>query len=214
MKTSLALIIMVFFLQGLITNSCQSGQQNNLQTEKSENQFDSSGKRHGSWSIYADSTLFATGSFKHGKKEGLWTYYYPNGQMKEEGHYHQDIKNGMWIEWYPDGEIMWKGEWIQGNRTIEQKEAHPKILFNGKAYSGQALSKDSVYDLQIRIPNVPVDHLFVEVDKGEISRVEKSDHFILYTPADSLLTLAVGYIPDLEFRDFRNLVNEYQFSIK
>jgi antitoxin component YwqK of YwqJK toxin-antitoxin module len=214
MKSSFYLILMTFFLQGVINTACRSGTDSGVRSEKSINQFDSSGEKHGSWKIYSDSVLVSRGSYAHGKKEGLWTYFYLNGQMKEEGHYRKDIKNGMWIEWYPDGEIMWKGEWVHGNRTIEQKEAHPRILINGDVFTGQTLIRDSVYDIQIRIPNVPISHLFVEVDKGTISQVAESDHFQLYTPTDSLLTMAVGYIPDLNFRDFRNLADEIQFSIK
>ncbi|MGW8315165.1 MAG: toxin-antitoxin system YwqK family antitoxin [Bacteroidales bacterium] len=214
MKSSFYLIIITLSLLGLITTSCRSGQENGLQTEESMNQYDSAGKKHGSWKLYSDSALVAKGSYQHGKKEGLWTYYYPDGQMKAEGHFQKDIKNGMWIEWYPDGEIMWKGEWDHGIRTIEQKEANPRILVNGKIFNGEVLSRDSTYHVQIRIPNIPVSHLFVEVDKGEISQVEDSDHFLLQTTSDSMLTMAVGYIPDLEFRDFRNLAYEYHFRIK
>jgi antitoxin component YwqK of YwqJK toxin-antitoxin module len=214
MRSYIYFIIITLFLQGLLTASCRSGQDPHLQSEESTNHYDASGNKHGPWERYADSVLVARGSYEHGKKEGLWTYYFPNGQMKAEGHFQNDIKNGMWIEWYPDGEIMWKGEWDQGNRTIEQREASPRILLNGKVFTGASLSRDSTYDLQIRIPNVPASHLFVEVDRGKISREPDSDHFILYTPTDSILTMAVGFIPDLEFRDFRNLAKEYQFIIK
>jgi hypothetical protein len=214
MKSSLFFIIIALSLQGLMITACRSGNDSGEQTGMVLNQVDPSGNQHGPWELYTDSLLVARGSYDHGNKEGLWTYYYPNGQMKAEGHFQKDIKSGMWIEWYPDGEIMWKGEWNHGTRTIEQKEASPRILVNGKAFAGETLSPDSTYNVQIRIPNIPVNHLFVEVDRGNISRVEESDHFILYTPADSLLTMAVGYIPDLEFRDFRNLASEYQFSIK
>ena len=41
-----------------------------------------------------------------------------------------------------------------------------------------------------------------------------TDRYLLHTPDDSVMTLAIGYIPDLEFRDFRNLVREIDYRIR
>jgi hypothetical protein len=214
MRFSIQLIAMAFFLPGMIATGCRSTHSGSEETRESINQFDKSGMKSGPWEVYSDSSLVARGSYSGGKQEGLWTYYYKDGHMKEEGHYRKGIKEGMWVEWYPDGEIMWKGEWISGTRNIEQKEANPRITFLGHEIPDHTLTRDSVYDLQIRIPNIPASHLFVEVNHGSISRVDHSDHFILHTSSDSALTLAVGFIPDLQFPDFRNLVGEYQYHIK
>jgi antitoxin component YwqK of YwqJK toxin-antitoxin module len=197
-----------------IGTGCTSGSQSSQKDTDLINQFNKAGDRQGPWEIYSDSVLIARGSYANGKQEGLWTYFYKNGQMKEEGHYKQGIKDGMWVEWYSDGEIMWKGEWKEGTRTIEQKEATPSVIFAGEQPTHHVLVSDSVYDLQIRIPNIPLNHLFVEVNSGTISRVGLSDHFLLHTASDSMLTLAIGYIPDLQFQDFRNLVSEIQFKIR
>jgi hypothetical protein len=42
----------------------------------------------------------------------------------------------------------------------------------------------------------------------------ESDLFILHTPSDTVLTMAIGYIPDLTFKDLRNLVREVDFKIR
>ena len=54
--------------------------------------------------IYADTVLIAKGSYIDGNPDGLWTYWYENGQKKEEGNYQHGVKNGMWVEWHPDPE--------------------------------------------------------------------------------------------------------------
>lgn len=214
MRNSFCLIFMAFIFQGLIITGCDSGKQNAGKTADAANLLDRSGSRHGYWELTADSVPVARGNYDHGRQEGLWTYYYRNGHMKEEGHYKNGVKDGIWVEWYPDGEIMWKGEWVQGTRRIEQKEAYPRLTFMDHGVPGHILSRDTIYDLRIRISNVPISHLFVEVNNGTISRVDHSDHFVLHTSTDSVLTLAVGYIPDLQFEDFRNLVREYNFQLK
>ena len=206
--------LVIFLLAGLTVNSCRPEQSGSQDSEKTINQLSKSGLKEGLWEIYSDSVLVARGHYKNGNQEGLWTYYYKNGHMKEEGHYNNGIKEGMWVEWYPDGEIMWKGEWVNGSRNIGNIEVTPRITFLGSGTSHEVLIRDTVYNLQIRIPNIPTSHLFVEVNHGTIASVDHSDHFILHTSTDSSLTLAVGYIPDLQFQDFRNLVKEYQFTIK
>jgi hypothetical protein len=206
--------LVVFLFAGLTVNSCQSERSGSEKSEKTINQLSKSGLKEGPWEIYSDSILVARGRYNNGIQDGLWTYYYKDGHMKEEGHYNNGIKEGMWVEWYPDGEIMWKGEWVNGSRNIGKIEATPRITFLGPGTSNEVLTRDSVYELQIRIPNIPTSHLFVEVNHGTIACRDHSDRFILHTSTDSSLTLAVGYIPDLQFQDFRNLVKEYQFTIK
>jgi hypothetical protein len=175
---------------------------------------DQSGLKQGPWEIYEDSVLISKGSYLDGIPDGLWTSWYKNGQMKEEGHYQEGMKNGMWIEWYQDGEIMWKGEWENGSRKIEHQEYRAKISFIEPTPKDHVLAMDSLYHLRIRIPNIPSSNLFVEVSSGEITRDENSDLYVLRTSSDSMLTLAIGYMPDLDFRDFRNLITEIDFKLR
>ena len=57
------------------------------------------------------------GSFKKGKKNGLWEKYYKNGQLWVKGNYKDGIKDGLWeffnkdgslkkTETYEDGELV------------------------------------------------------------------------------------------------------------
>lgn len=178
------------------------------------NQLDEDGKRVGPWEIYENGTPIARGSYVEGEPDGLWTYWYPNGEMKAEGHFKQGVKTGMWVEWYEDGVVMWKGEWKDGTRQIEYAGARAEVSFPGQEDMNRVLAPDSVYHMRIRIQNIPAGNLFVEVSSGQVARENESDLFILKTPADSVITLAIGYIPDLKFKDFRNLVSEIKFNLR
>jgi hypothetical protein len=162
---------------------------------------------------YVDSVQVIRGSYVNGKKEGLWTYWYPNGNMKAEGHYRDDLKDGMWVEWYSDETLMWKGEWNMGTRRIQEPSREAHILFMGKR-GNERIRQDSVYHLQIRVPNIPADHLFIEAENAVISRETEFDHFTCIPVSGPTMKIIVGYYPDTAFRDFRNLIGEYEYRIK
>jgi len=204
------IIIHMLFILGVLSFGCTSCNQNS----KGINQVDNAGMKQGPWEIYSDSVLVARGSYVDGKQDDLWTFWYKNGQMKEEGRYRDGVKNGMWVEWYPDGDIMWKGEWENGSRQIKNRGAKAEISIVGQDHLDQVLSVNTLYRLKIRIQNIPASNLFVEVSKGEITREENSGLYLLKTSTDSMFTMAVGYVPDLNFMDFRNLVSEVDFILR
>lgn len=211
---SYRMIFNLLLVMGMLSGGCASRNQNSKEPSGELNQVNQTGERHGPWEFYKDSALISKGSYVDGVPDGLWTSWYTNGQMKEEGHYKEGVKSGMWIEWYQDGEIMWKGEWKNGKREIDQLEYQAKVSFIGIGPNDNILVHDSLYRLNIRIQNIPASNLFVEVSSGEIYRGEEPDLFILKTPSDTILTMAIGYMPDLEFTDFRNLISEIDFKIK
>lgn len=207
-------IIPLLVLLTTLFFGCNSGKHERNEAGAEINQVNDSGNREGPWEIFSGDVLAARGSYADGVQDGLWTSWYPNGQMKEEGHYENGMKSGMWVEWYEDGAIMWKGEWKDGVRLIEYLGAKAEVTLPGMEHLSGVLEADSVYHLRIRIPNIPASNLFVEVSSGEIRRETIPDLFILKTPSDSMITLAVGYIPDLKFKDFRNLVSEIEYQLR
>ena len=44
------------------------------------------------------------GSYKEGKKDGLFTWWYDNGQMKQEGKYKDGEPDGLFTLWYENGQ--------------------------------------------------------------------------------------------------------------
>jgi antitoxin component YwqK of YwqJK toxin-antitoxin module len=49
---------------------------------------------------YPNKNIMAHGFLKENKKEGLWVYYYENGNKFREIHYENGIENGKWLMWY------------------------------------------------------------------------------------------------------------------
>ena len=92
--------------------------------------------------------------------------------------------------------------------------AKAEINFIGEVPEDNVLERDHTYRLSIRIQNVPASNLFVESAEGSLTREEETGFYILKTPEDTVLTLAIGFIPELEFKDFRNLVSEINFKIR
>ena len=45
------------------------------------------------------------GSYKDGKKDGLWTDWYENGQLKSEGTYKDDKQDGLWKYYSENGQL-------------------------------------------------------------------------------------------------------------
>lgn len=60
------------------------------------------------------------GSFENGKKQGLWVWWYSDGEKKRETSYENNKKEGLTIYWHKNGvkskEIIYKN-----NKNIEQK---------------------------------------------------------------------------------------------
>ena len=54
------------------------------------------------------------GYIKNGKKEGLWTWWFENGEKKNEGTFKDGKENGLHKWWYKNGEDLqeWGKRWI------------------------------------------------------------------------------------------------------
>ena len=48
------------------------------------------------------------GSFKKGKLDGPWVWYYDNGKLRAKGKYKNDAKDGPWVEYNRDGTVWEK----------------------------------------------------------------------------------------------------------
>lgn len=73
------------------------------------------------------------GTFKNGKKNGIFIEYNEDGAKLEEGKYADDCKEGVWKGWYVIGEteLMWKGEYKNDNEVGTQFYSDNNGLLNG-----------------------------------------------------------------------------------
>ena len=60
-------------------------------------------------------------NFKDGKKDGLWIYWYENGQKASRKTYINNKKDGKWTQWYENGQMKSEGTYKDG-KEISSKE--------------------------------------------------------------------------------------------
>ena len=65
----------------------------------------------------AATSLRCRGTLVDGKKAGLWTQWFENGNMEMEGEYRGGQKHGPWTEWHENGAIASQGSFANGKRA-------------------------------------------------------------------------------------------------
>ena len=57
------------------------------------------------------------GSYKYGKQDGKWTWWYENGQKKSEQTYKDGKEDGLHTQWYENGQKRIEGNYRNGEHT-------------------------------------------------------------------------------------------------
>ena len=63
--------------------------------------------------------MFMVRTFENGFREGVWTYWYENGQKRLEGTYQNGQKDRLWTFWYDNNVIA--TEYFYDNKTVDGK---------------------------------------------------------------------------------------------
>ena len=50
-------------------------------------------------------------------RDGVFTWYHPNGAKASQVHYRDDEADGVYVAWYEDGRVSQRGEYTDGQRT-------------------------------------------------------------------------------------------------
>ena len=73
------------------------------------------GKREGVWEEYFDKgQLRLKGTWKNGKREGVWETYHDNGQLSEKRTYKDGKREGLWELYDKNGQLWKKETWKNG----------------------------------------------------------------------------------------------------
>jgi len=56
------------------------------------------------------------GRFERGKRNGIWTTWYSNGQKEHEGYYKNGLKSDLWKSWYESGQAWKEGYYFAGKK--------------------------------------------------------------------------------------------------
>lgn len=60
--------------------------------------------------------MLISGKIKNNKNEGLWQYFYPDGQLESQGYFKNDISSDKWVWYYPDGKLKSTGYYFNGKK--------------------------------------------------------------------------------------------------
>ena len=83
-----------------------------------ENIFSStSDNTHNSTSVINNSQMATYHTYKHGKKTGIWKEWWPNGNVRYECYYLDDLKHGYCEERNQDGEVLYRKLYVHGKRS-------------------------------------------------------------------------------------------------
>ena len=67
------------------------------------------GKKEGAWVYYySNGQVSYKGNYKNGEREGEWDYYENNGQLWSKGNFKNSEREGAWVDYNKDGTIVKK----------------------------------------------------------------------------------------------------------
>jgi antitoxin component YwqK of YwqJK toxin-antitoxin module len=78
---------------------------------------------------------------------GLCTWYYENGQKKQEGNYDNDLPNGVILSWYEDGTPKCYKSFIHGvlSGTVRYYHENGQIYYNVLYHAGERVGEEVFY---------------------------------------------------------------------
>lgn len=94
-------------------------------------------------------------------RNGLFTWYHPNGNKSAQVHYHNDEADGVYVSWYEDGKVSQRGEYADGMRTGKWLSVHR---------NGQKRSEGSY------VASRPHGEWRYYYDTGQLSAVERLEN--------------------------------------
>ena len=75
------------------------------------------GKREGPWVWYYEiGTPWRKGNYKRGAEEGEWISYFENGELRSREHYKNGKKDGTWVQYYKNGQLSQQGAYKNGSK--------------------------------------------------------------------------------------------------
>lgn len=98
------------------------------------NRRDEQGRKQGWWQWkapqedslgYAAGSLVEQGRYKHNKRTGTWTRYWPGGKIRSKVLYSMGMPMGAYAFYYKNGQVAEQGTWDLDRNTGDFKRWHP-----------------------------------------------------------------------------------------
>ncbi len=61
--------------------------------------------------------IISKGIYENDKKNGKWTYFYPDGSIMQTGEYEDDKPVAQWLWYYQNGKLLREENYIDGLRN-------------------------------------------------------------------------------------------------
>jgi antitoxin component YwqK of YwqJK toxin-antitoxin module len=101
------------------------------------NQYDMEGLKQGYWEEY-DGDNMEKGNYVDGKEEGIWEYYYSNGNLMSKGSYKGGKADGIWEYYFRNGNLRFKQLYkLVKELPLTESETPKKKLFVPRRLSGE-----------------------------------------------------------------------------
>ena len=98
----------------------------------------------------------ADGKENNGKKEGKWTTFYANGNIRSEGTYKSGVKQGKWVQYHKNGKKKNEGVLVNGHYVGRYVSYYPNVKkrapggdyyeYTGKSTDGKKVGEWLFYD--------------------------------------------------------------------
>jgi len=106
----------------------------------SKGMIDNQGRKQGEWSeYYYEGEVKSLGSYVDDLKEGVWKYYYKNQVLEQQGSYSKGLQTGTWKWFYEDKAVLRVEDFANGKEEGFSFELllNGDTLSSGEYYRGQ-----------------------------------------------------------------------------
>ena len=98
------------------------------------------GKREGPWKEYwPNGNVRSEGHYIDGKKDGVWVFYREEGEKEQEGRYLDDQIHGIWTWWHPGGQVHREEGYVRGEPegVFLELDTAGNVLVSGQYADGE-----------------------------------------------------------------------------
>lgn len=80
--------------------------------------------------FYQNGNKQMQGTFKNGKKDGVWYFWYENGQLWSEGEFENGLSHGYRKVYHPNSQLYYEGEFHKGETVGTWKfyDEHGRLI--------------------------------------------------------------------------------------
>lgn len=75
------------------------------------------GKKHGLWTEYWENgQVNSSGEYVNGRQDGFWVRYWESGNLRDKGNYIDGRRDGLWVRYWGNGELRDEGVYKDGKK--------------------------------------------------------------------------------------------------